>query len=295
MTQIEDIEDLLISRDSKISCDKKCENRECILYKHYKALFNRDLLEHNLGYASEEICKLALKNQTSKKRKNLINEVEQLLNKVNRDEFLYIQGKNSILITAPHATWHFRYASSKLKRKVGDWLKIADMNTGILACSLAQRTESNLLVQIYTAWLDPNFYREAFLRKKLREILKNNNIKFILDIHGLSQDRNADFDIIDMYGLSLIPFNLIKIREKLKDRLEASDCDAGINRFFNGAVNSPIHHTIIKEVSQEFHTPCIELEVGRRFRSDPNEIVNKKILEILEKWLKIDVLPSLGA
>jgi len=47
------------------------------------------------------------------------------------------------------------------------------------------------------------------LREKLREILKQKKIKFVLDIHGLEKSRSIDFDIADLEGGALKPFDAL--------------------------------------------------------------------------------------
>ena len=271
-------------------CKKDCKVKDCVLFEHYRSLLNEDVVNETLGYVTREIYKLALENKNAKRRKKAISEVKKLLEKENASEFLYLERRNDILLTATHATWHFRYAwKGKNRRKLGDWLKLQDINTGVLACYLSKRVGCSALIQLYTAWLDPNFYRDAFLRNKLREILKSGEIKFILDLHGLSKDREADFDIIDMFGLALLPFNALEIRKSLKNRLISAGYDVGVNRYFNGGLNLQFQHTIVKEVSQEFGIPCIELEVGRKFRIIGEKFFDEDVMEILENWLKNDV------
>jgi hypothetical protein len=119
--------------------------------------------------------------------------------------------------------------------------------------------------------------------------LKSRTVKFILDIHGLSKDRAADFDIIDMFGLALLPFNALEIRTKLKNRLSDAGYEVGVNRYFNGGLNIQFQHTIVKEVSQEFGIPCIELEVGRKFRTIEKKLFDEEVMGILENWLRNDI------
>ncbi|MHA1270106.1 MAG: hypothetical protein ACTSPY_10000 [Candidatus Helarchaeota archaeon] len=276
---------------NKFQCDREeCNNFQCILHNFYNKLKDKDIIKETLGYASEKIYELALKNTNSLKRRKLVGEIEKILEEVGRSEFLFIERKGQVLITAPHAAWHYRYFWSKNKRKLGDWIKLDDINTGILACYLGRSLDLPILIQLYTAWLDPNFYREALLRKKLREILDSGRIKFVLDIHGLSNDRKADFDIIDMFGLALLPFSALNLRKTLKLKLEQHNFKVGVNRYFNGGLNIPFQHTIIKETTQEFQIPCIELEISKRLRTMPKILFNKTMLNVLKDWLKNDVI-----
>ncbi|MHA1310720.1 MAG: hypothetical protein ACTSQO_07290 [Candidatus Helarchaeota archaeon] len=281
--------ELLINNNTNIICNKECDNFQCFLSEHFKSLMSRDYINETLGYASKEIYKLALENTTPIKRKKNLVKVKELLKEINRSEFLYKKGNNKILITAPHATWHYRYTWGKNRKKLGDWIKYDDVNTGLIACYLSRYLDCHALIQIYTAWLDPNFYREALFQEKMRSILKKEKIKFVLDVHGLSSDREADFDIIDLFGMALVPFNALKFRKSLKKRLEQFGYEVGVNRYFNGGLTLPFQHTIVKEVSQEFQIPCIELEINKKFRNIPGEIIDKKVLNVLFNWLKSDV------
>ena len=281
----------LISSDIFKCPNKICNFNECILKKHFDTVLNKEYILNFNGYASKKIYELAIENPRPSNRKKLVNTIKEILKNENKSEFLFLDGNKDVLIISSHSVLHYRYlASIKSKRKLNDWLKIPDKNTGLIACYLHKKLNLPTLIQIYTAWLDPNFYREALLREKLRELLKNRKIKLVLDIHGLSDDRDADFDIIDLYGLSLLPYNAIYLRNSLKLRLEKAGYNVGVNRYFNGGLMSQIQYTIVKEVSQELNTPCIELEINKKFRNIPNKIIDEKILNILVNWLENDVL-----
>jgi hypothetical protein len=83
------------------------------------------------------------------------------------------KGRVPILIVAGHARKHIRK----------DKVKPADLNTDTLAKEISKKTDAWL---IYTTTIqkDPNWYVNSPFRKRVKEIIKENNINTVYDIHG---------------------------------------------------------------------------------------------------------------
>lgn len=91
------------------------------------------------------------------------------------DGWQEIVGTNPILLVAAH---NFPQGRNGL-------IKPSDLNTGTVARNFAEKY--NLFALISTRkQIDPNWYPSSNFREKVKEIIKNNNIKLVIDIHGKS-------------------------------------------------------------------------------------------------------------
>ena len=106
------------------------------------------------------------------KFKNLINE---------NKNFVFLNGNKKILISAPHAVEQTR--EGKIKYSEPETALIAlSLNTLGFPCIIKTTNEND----------DVNYDLESEYKKKLLSYCKENDIKFILDLHQLSPARDVD-------------------------------------------------------------------------------------------------------
>ena len=96
------------------NCDFKKEIMKYISFKDKK-----DFEKKWYGYLSRDIFKRARTHSTAQQRIALIEEIRKLLN--GNLEYIYLNGNENILITAPHATYHFRETNKKKKDKFSNY------------------------------------------------------------------------------------------------------------------------------------------------------------------------------
>mgnify|MGYP001312276447 CR=1 FL=1 len=106
-------------------------------------------------------------------------------------EYLFTKGTIPILITAPHGAVHTRNGS-----------KEEDEYTAGLARLLGERTGAHVLYARRKSNTDPNADTTAPFKNSLIQIVQNNNIRFVIDIHGANQDRDFGVAIGTMHGKS---------------------------------------------------------------------------------------------
>ena len=120
--------------------------------------------------------------------KNKYHEILRYYNKENYKTYDYFKidkGTNNIILSAPHAYAHYR--NGKLKSNENNTSKIVKLVSSLTGCHV-----------IYTfkrTNCDPNNDEESTYKKELSKYIKENNIKYLIDIHGLSIKCNCDLEI----------------------------------------------------------------------------------------------------
>ncbi len=106
--------------------------------------------------------------------------------------FRYISGRNRILISAPHGAVHLRDNKSKEE----------DEFTSAIARWVALRTSSHVLYLRRKVDYDANWDDDCPYKQKLESIIRENDIKFVLDIHGAAANRDFGIALGTMRGRS---------------------------------------------------------------------------------------------
>ncbi len=99
----------------------------------------------------------------------------------------YIKGSIPVLISAPHGARHFRKAD-------GVWKK-ADAYTSSLAIVLGRLTGAHVLFVKNKTGEDPNNDAGTSYKEALEKAVKENGIKFVLDLHGSHARRPFKIDV----------------------------------------------------------------------------------------------------
>lgn len=148
------------------------------------------------------------------------------------DKFTLISGNKPILLLAAHNYPHIRNGVTKA----------ADIGTGGLVQKYCDKYGFWGLVAT-SVQDDPNWYQNSEFRRKAKEIIKNNNIKCVLDIHGS--------DISSEHLLELLPNN--NFLSQYKD-------------LTHGQTVKPFKNNIQLTIAEDLDLldiPCLELEVRK--------------------------------
>ncbi|MBP6016075.1 MAG: hypothetical protein KA586_05090 [Candidatus Promineofilum sp.] len=106
--------------------------------------------------------------------------------------FRYEPGTLPILISAPHGAAHRRDGRYKQE----------DEYTAAFARLLAERTGAHVLYAFAQSESDPNWDRESAYKSALREIAAARDIRFVADIHGMSNRHKFGIAVGTMCGAS---------------------------------------------------------------------------------------------
>ena len=99
----------------------------------------------------------------------------------------YMRGSIPILISAPHGARHFRMSEGRWKKE--------DAYTSSLALELGRLTGAHVLYLKNKAREDPNNDRGTAYKEFLKKVVEENNIRFVLDLHGADGRRPFKVDV----------------------------------------------------------------------------------------------------
>lgn len=94
--------------------------------------------------------------------------------------FRFVKGSIPILLSAPHGARH---------KRNGAW-KGEDEYTASLAVKLAEMTKAHVIYVKNQTREDPNATSTSAYKQKIKEIINEFNIEFLVDIHGANSNRN---------------------------------------------------------------------------------------------------------
>lgn len=194
-------------------------------------------------------------------------------------DYKYIEGSIPILISAPHSVKQIRDGG----------YKSADIYTGALIKVLGKTTNAHIIYKTHTKDDENHTDESTPYRKKIKEIIKENEIKVIIDLHGMSKDKDSDIDIGT--GGSSNP-NLLGedyILSSVKNSL--SSLKYSVNKYF--AAKGKL--TISVYCSQKLGIPTLQLEINRKYRTKDGEnfsyivnILSKMINDLNKEFNKVN-------
>lgn len=107
-------------------------------------------------------------------------------------EFVYLIGNIPVLLSAPHGAVHTRDGKDKEE----------DEYTAGLARLIGNRTGTHVIYARRKSKTDPNADPTAPYKQALRQVVQENKINFVLDLHGANQDRDFGIALGTMHGKS---------------------------------------------------------------------------------------------
>jgi hypothetical protein len=180
--------------------------------------------------------------------------------------FMHKQGRLPILLSAPHGTAHRR--NGRVKAEEGF--------TSALARLVAAETGAHVLHTQYMTRSDPNYEPSAPYKTALRRIVQGYDIRFVLDIHGMSDRHKFGLALGTMNGRScpnhesLILQTLqthgfrpsTKAEVRQFDRLRWDRFVLNHSRFTGGVIN----HTVTKFVREKLDIAAAQIELCSSLR-----------------------------
>lgn len=136
--------------------------------------------------------------------------------------YKYIEGNIPVILSVPHAVRQIRNGS----------FKKPDIFTGSLGIILQELTNCHLIYRTYTGKGDANRDLECPYKNDLLKKISENKILYLIDLHGMAEDRNFDIDIgtlkgkttsLDLEALILDCFYTFNIKDVRFDYLFDAD------------------------------------------------------------------------
>jgi len=192
--------------------------------------------------------------------------------------FIHEPGRWPILLSAPHGTAHRR--NGRIKSEEGF--------TSALARLIAAETDSHVLYTHYLSHRDPNHDPEAPYKMALRQIVQRHDIRFVLDIHGMSDRHRFGLALGTMNGRSC-PHHEPLILQILQTRGFRQSTKTEVRQFerlrwdhfvlnhsrFTGGV---INHTVTKFAVEELGVAAAQIELCSSLRAAQSVMIDGQVV-----------------
>lgn len=170
--------------------------------------------------------------------------------------FTIISGNNNILISAPHTYFHKR-KNKKKKNEVG-LLEIINI--------LSKKTNSHFIYTNKDINYDPNFDKGNIYQKKMIEYIKENNIEYVIDLHGMSSIYNKNIEIGTNY-LKNINYDS-KFLEKIISIFKVNSITkVQIDKNFKATGN-----TIANTINSKTNIKALQIEINKKYRINKSKM-----------------------
>ena len=202
----------------------------------------------------------------------LHNDRKSFIKNNNSFDHVVINGKNNILLSAPHGVRQVRLG------------KLKGREIGSLATALYLQNQTNcfLIAKTRNNNDDANFDQDCEYRKSLSKLIKENDIKYLIDIHGLAAARDIDVNLGIHLGINIETD--ISAFEQLNDSLIKNGFSVSIDQPFMAG-----SRTISGSLKDEFRDLwTIQIEINCAITNKRENFERyKKLLDILQDWIKM--------
>lgn len=204
-------------------------------------------------------------NKFVQTRKDFLQEYK------NQDHVIF-SGENNVLISAPHGVTQLRLGR----------LKVPEIGALAIALCLKKETDSFFIAKTKYNNDDANFDETSLYKDSIKRLIKQHNIKYIIDIHGLAQSRDCDVNLGTHLG------------DNVKTDLRAFDLLNKMlkNNGFKVSIDQPFMagaSTICGSIKKEFEdvwTLQIEINCGISNKKENFE-KNQNLIKTISDWIKI--------
>ena len=198
--------------------------------------------------------------------KNRILFIEKNKNK----DHAIISGINNFLISAPHGVSQVRLGK----------LKHSEIGSLTTALQLQKDNDCYLIAKTKNNYDDANFDEVSKYKNSIKNLIKNKDIKYLIDIHGLASSRECDINLGTHLGKN------IKSNIDVFNNLQQSLQNAG----FKVAIDQPFmagSRTISGSINNEFNIWTIQIEINSSITNKKENFNRFKILlQTLNNWLQ---------
>ena len=179
-----------------------------------------------------------------------------------------IQTNNSVLVSAPHAVSQCRLGKPK----------VAEIGTVSTALLFAKATNSNLIIKTKNNDDDANYDEDCDYRKTIANMIKTQNIKYLIDFHGLAKFRPCDINLGCNFSQNTKPNQ--KLFLSLKSALETAGFTVFVDEPFCAGPK-----TISGYFAKNFNIWTVQIEINCDITNNPkNTSKYNLLLNTLTDW-----------
>lgn len=198
------------------------------------------------------------------------NARREFLEKNKRKDHAFILGSGDVLLSAPHGVSQVRLGKRKVQES-------GSLCTALL---LQQLTNSHLIAKTKNNFDDANFDPACEYRISLDRFVMNQNINFIIDIHGLASFREMDINLGTNLGRNIE--SNTKIFDDLEQALKFAGFVVSIDQPFSGDTNT------IAGSSKQKHPNIwtIQIEINSNLTNKKQNFKRfQKLVSVLKNWI----------
>ena len=200
--------------------------------------------------------------------KEIVNKSNNFLEKNKDNDYTLINGSGIVLLSCPHSVFQTRKGKYK-KPEIGAlFVSIAVLNN--TNCYLIAKTQNN--------GDDANFDSESTYKSKIKELISNGYIKYVLDLHCLDKKRKCDINLGTNFRRNI---KTNKTAYKLlKNNLKSNGFKTKIDLPFNGNKK-----TIAGSLKNEFKNLwTIQIEINSSITTQSTTKF-EKLIQILSDFI----------
>ena len=199
---------------------------------------------------------------------NFEEEINNLENMKMEDDFLILKGNIPILFSAPHTMYQLRDNGT---------IKLNEPYTKAIALYLNKYSNVYSIVKNNDTGIDSNRDNYDEYNVEMRRLIKEKNIKIVIDLHGASKDREFDVEFGTLNNLSA-DFSTIK-------ELEEAFTENGI---LNVSHNSPFKGGAITQgIYALDDVDVIQIEINGKYRDHDNIDNLNKLIHSLQNFIDL--------
>lgn len=187
---------------------------------------------------------------------NFKEEINILESYSDNAEFIIKLGKIPILFSAPH----------DIEQILKNGIKKREPYTKAISLYLNKHCQTYSIVKMNDTGIDSNRDNHDKYKEELIKLVKDNNIKLVIDLHGASSNRQFDVELGTLNNLSA---DFSTINELKESFIENGIKEVALNNpFKGGAITQYLYN--IKDID------VIQLEINGKYRDSNN-------IELLQK------------
>ncbi len=187
-------------------------------------------------------------------------------------ELEIIEGKQPILLSAPHVFAHRRPSLSGLYKQGEPW-------TDEIVKQICERTNVYGIFSIKQMDYDPNYYKvnKNVYKKTVKQLIKEGKVKYFFDIHGLSDEHAYDFGVyyLNRYNKSKnLAYDLTKALNK-----------GGLRNCLPQVLNINVSkaESLTEFTTSKLNVASLQIEVSRYIRED--EVLRDSLIKNFSEFL----------
>lgn len=195
------------------------------------------------------------------------DEINKLENEELENDFIILKGNIPILFSAPH---------TMIQNREDGTIKFNEPYTKAILLYLNKYFRTYSIIKNIDTGIDSNRDNYDKYNVEMRRLIKEHNIKLVIDIHGAAKEREFDVEFGTLNNLSA-DFSTIK-------ELEEAFTENGIT---NISYNEPFKGGAITQgIFGLTDIDVIQLEINGKFRDSNNLDLLNKLINSLEIFIK---------